>query len=235
MKTYFSKKIIAGAKNHAMKEFPCESCGLVIDKEYIPCENIATDPLNDFKIKTSLYVDNSDDIRCIIHSHNNYPHVSKNDMQQQIATDVPWGMINVFKGNVTGIWFWGDQLPIQDLVGRPFVHGVYDCYALVKDYYRKEKKIILPAYPRENLWWEKDEHMLTSNFKKEGFVEIDSEDLQIGDVVLGSVLANSINHSGIYVGNGLMLHHLYNRLSRTEPLVRWKKYLTHSLRYIGGK
>lgn len=235
MREYFSKKIIVTAKKHAMECFPEESCGLIIKDKYIPCENIAANPLNDFKIKTAFYVNNSDDIRCIIHSHNDYPHVSKKDMEQQIVTDVPWGMINVFKGNVTGIYFWGDSLPIKNLTGRPFVHGIYDCYALVRDYYRKEKKITLPIYPRENFWWLKDEHMLMDNFKKEGFIEINKEDLQVGDAILGSVLAKSVNHSGIYLGNGLLLHHLYNRLSRTEPLVRWNKYIIHYLRYEGEK
>lgn len=235
MREYFSKKIIVAAKKHAMGCFPEESCGLVIKDKYVPCENIAANPLNDFKIKTIFYVDNSDNINCIIHSHNNYPHISKKDMEQQIVTDVPWGMINVFKGNITGVYFWGNQLPVQDLIGRPFVHGIYDCYALIRDYYRKEKKIILPIYPRENFWWTKNEHMLIDNFKTVGFIETDKLDLQIGDVILGSVLATNVNHSAIYLGNGLILHHLYNRLSRVEPLIRWEKFITNCLRYIGEK
>jgi len=38
------------------------------------------------------------------------------------------------------------------------------------------------------------------------------------------------NHAGIYIGNGLFLHHLPNRLSREEPVMRWKSLITHVLR-----
>lgn len=230
---YFSKKIVVKAKQHAVECFPEESCGLVISGNYVPCNNIAIDPLKDFKIDTKFYIDNYYNLEAIIHSHNDFPHASKKDMQQQIATSVPWGIINLVKGNITGIWFWGDQLPIQDLIGRPFVHGIYDCYALVRSYYKKEKNITLPMFPREEGFWRRNEHLLIDNYEKIGFVRIDKEELTVGDCILGSILSNNVNHSGVYVGNGLILHHLGGRLSRTEPLNRWKKYISCYLRYEG--
>ena len=232
---YFSKRIIALAKRHAVECFPEESCGLVVKGEYIPCENIAKDPLNDFKINTKLYVKHNKKLEAVIHSHNDFPHASKKDMQQQIATNVPWGIINVVKGNVMGVWFWGDQLPIQDLVGRPFAHGIYDCYALVRDYYRKEMNIILPVFPREEGFWRRNDHLFMDNYKEIGFIKVDGDDLKKGDAVLGNILSSVVNHSSVYIGNGLILHHLNKRLSRPEPLGPWKKYLTHYLRYKGDK
>lgn len=230
---YFSKKIMSQAKKHAIECFPEESCGLVIDDIYLPCKNTARDPLRDFKIDTKLYIVNNDNIKCIIHSHNDFPHASKKDMQQQLATDIPWGIINLKHRNVTDIQFWGDSLPVQDLIGRTFFHGINDCYGLVRDYYRKEKGITLKQFPREMSWWLTDEHMLVNNMKEAGFNVIDKDRLEVGDVIFGSILSKSVNHSAIYVGNGLILHHLVNRLSRTEPLVRWNKYVTHYLRYEG--
>jgi len=42
-----------------------------------------------------------------------------------------------------------------------------------------------------------------------------------------------LNHGGIYLGNGLGLHHLTTRLSRQESLPRWRKYIRKVLRYSG--
>lgn len=233
MLTYFSKKIISLAKKHAVKEYPLESCGLVIKDEYIPCENIAKEPINDFKIDTKLYIKNNKNIEAIIHSHNNYPHASKKDMIQQIATNVPWGIINVVKGLPVDVFFWGDSLPKQDLIGRPFINGVYDCFNLAQDYYLINKGILLPMIPHDENFYEKNENLFTDNFKEAGFIEIEKKDLQAGDAILSSIISKINNHCGIYIGNGLILHHLFNRLSRTEPLSRWDKYITCYLRYEG--
>lgn len=233
MINYFSNRVIIKAKQHAIKCFPEEACGLVIKDTYIPCENIADNKLNDFKIDTKIFIKNIKEIEAVIHSHNNFPHASKKDVIQQRATKVPWGVINVFKGNTREVFFWGDSLPVQDLVGRPFINGVYDCYGLVRDYYRKNKNTTLLLVEHEIDFYNNNEHLLTDNFKEAGFVEVEKKDLKNGDVVFGSVLSNIVNHCGIYIGNGLILHHLSGRLSRTEPLVRWEKYITHYLRYEG--
>ena len=233
MITYFSKKIIAKAKNHAVECFPEEACGLVIKGEYLPCKNIAKEPLNDFKIDTKLYIKNNKDIEVIIHSHNNYPHASKKDMIQQIATNIPWGVVNVNKGLPVEVFFWGKQLPMQELIGRPFIGGVYDCYNLLQDYYLKNKEIELGMVPHDVGFCKTDAELLTNNFKNLGFVEVDKLELKKDYVILTNILSKKPNHCGIYVGNNLILHHLRNRLSRTEPLSRWDKYITHYLRYEG--
>lgn len=230
---YFPKIITVKAKRHAIECYPNESCGIVVDNKYIPCENISSTPQNHFEIDAAIYIKNAEKIKAIIHSHNDYPHASKLDMIQQMATNVPWGIVNVVKGNVTGTWFWGDTLPIQDYTGRPFVHGIYDCYSLVRSYYMLEKGITLSVCPRDYNFWRRKELLLTDNYIREGFIEISRSELEVGDVILANILSSVVNHSGIYIGNGLILHHLYNRLSRTEPLSRWQKYISHYLRHEG--
>ena len=37
--------------------------------------------------------------------------------------------------------------------------------------------------------------------------------IQTGDIILMQVKADEVNHAAVYLGDGVMLHHLYNRLS----------------------
>lgn len=232
---YFSKKIIARAKNHAAECFPEESCGLVIKGEYVPCKNIADNPLNDFKIDTKLYIKNNKNVEAVIHSHNDFPHTSKKDMIQQIATNVPWGIVNVVKGAPRAVFFWGKQLPKQELIGRPFISGVHDCFNLVQDYYIENKGVEIPMISHDINFYKAEEDLFINDFKNFGFVKIDKEKLKEGDVILFKILSKVTNHCGIYIGNSLVLHHLNNRLSRSEPLNRWNKHITDYLRYEGDK
>ncbi len=43
-----------------------------------------------------------------------------------------------------------------DLLGRPFVYGIYDCFTIVKDYFETQD---INIYPYEYEWefWEKQE------------------------------------------------------------------------------
>lgn len=233
MKIYF-ERALSEIKEDAIKRYPEEACGLIVEDEYIPCDNVAESPETDFKIRPEEYIYHSKRavIQAIVHSHNDFPHASKKDMQAQIATAVPWGVVNVKNKNVMGVFFWGDQLEMQDLLKRPFCHGVYDCYSLVRDYYRQQS-IMLPECPREWKWWENGEDLYMTGLEEAGFVRIDRDELEEGDGILFQVRSKVINHSAIYLGRGLMLHHLVNRLSRREPVGSWVKFATHFVRYNG--
>ena len=158
-----------------------------------------------------------------------YPHLSKVDMDGQIGSALPWGIILLKNGGIEHTAFWGDGI-IYDLIGRPFIHGLFDCYSLVRDYWR-HKGFDIKEFPRENFWWEKDPSMLERGSESAGFHYIDSSEVQEGDVVFMKIMSNVTNHSGIVLNKGIVLHHLYNRLSRREPLNRWRKFITKYLRY----
>ncbi len=224
-------------KRHAEEECKKgrESCGIIAKDKYIRCENIAEEN-NNFEIDSNevakYIVDGS--LRAIVHSHIDNFHLSKEDMIGQIKSAVPWGVVNVTNGTARGIHFWGESLPIKDLIGREFIHGSQDCYGLVRDYYNKEKDTKLEQFPRDNFWWSNGEDLLSKeNFESVGFHEIDMSGLKVGDVVLFSIRANVVNHSAVYIGNGEVLHHLSNRLSRREPIHIWNKYIVCFLRYKG--
>lgn len=230
MKDYFEKYLVDQAINHVKTVYPEEGCGFILSDRFLPLENIAEDKVKNFEVDRKEFIKYSGDIKCIVHSHADYPHASKQDMLGQIRSNIPWGLICLKNGATEHVVFWGDQLEPQDLIGRPFVHGIYDCYAIVRDYYRMKGNDI-PIFPRENLWWEKDPSMLENGCHQAGFDFIDKSELKEGDVIFMKVMAKVVNHSAIYLGNNLIVHHLYNKLSRREPLTSWHQYVSGYLRY----
>ena len=90
-------------------------------------------------------------------------------------------------------------------------------------------------------WWSDRENgevvtpknMYRDNFKACGFREIAQDEMRPGDVFLAQIMAPVTNHGGVYLGNGLILHHLRGRLSKTDVASRWLNHVTHYLRYEG--
>ena len=125
---------------------------------------------------------------------------------------------------------------MPELVGRAFQHGVTDCYALIRDYYRSVKGVTLPVFPRSWLWWKEGGDLYRDGFEKAGFYRVD--DPEPGDVFLAQIGSPVPNHGGVYLGNNQILHHISSRngydparISRRDTLLRWKKYITHWVRY----
>jgi proteasome lid subunit RPN8/RPN11 len=234
MKHPFDATIVKKAGYYCRKRYPNEACGFITEDNFVPMVNIARDKINHFQIDPKEFIRYNKQIKAIVHSHADYPHLSKDDMESQIRSNLPWGVVFVEKGGVRDTVFFGDQIPPYELLERPFVHGVFDCYGLVRDYYRTKGKI-LPIYPRDNLWWEKEPSMFLDNFIETGFKEIDIKQLKVGDVVLMKIFAPVVNHCGIYLGNDTILHHLYGRLSMRDSFSRWRRRISGYYRYVGGK
>ena len=73
---------------------------------------------------------------------------------------------------------------------------------------------------------------MLENFSGMGFREVGIKQIQPYDVGLFAIRSNGIaNHVGMYVGNGLMFHHLSGRLSREDPMEPWLKYLIKLVRH----
>lgn len=222
---------------HAKSCAPLESCGLVMGDKYVPCPNIAPEEFchTTFQIAPATMAEayQSGQLRAVIHSHPAGPNgPTKTDMEQQAASDVPWGIVVLHEQNRPELFFWGDSLPIAPYEGRVFRHGIADCYALVRDWYLKEQGVVLPFTPRDTEWWNIGQNVIEENLANFDFSPIgENEALKYGDVPLFTIGAPVVNHTGIYIGNGLVLHHLCHRLSRPDVLGPWKqKYLSKTLR-----
>jgi len=215
-----TNEIKAKALIHAKEEFPKESVGLVHvvkgRKKYFPCQNLADTPDEDFVLdpKDYLEAEEQGQVIAVVHSHpkvNHHPSLP--DRVACEKSGLPWFIVN------PQTELWGECAPEGyelPYVGRPFSHGIIDCYSLVRDYYKKEFKIDLRDYDRRDQWWEKGENLYLENFKKEGFGEIPLEEVKKGDLFLMKLSSNTVNHAGIYLGDNIVLHHVQARLSSRD-------------------
>tara|TARA_R100001086_G_scaffold236302_1_gene159677 strand:+ start:144 stop:887 length:744 start_codon:yes stop_codon:yes gene_type:complete len=241
------KTLIPEIKEYFLEKYPEEACVFITPDGVVKVDNIHSEPESNFKIDQSTFVGLNENALAFIHSHPDwYPVPSERDMRSQISSAIPWGIISVTKGQVcSDITWFGDQVPITELKGRPFVHGVTDCYAIIRDWMRLERKITIPDFPRDWEWWMKGQNLYMDGFAKAGYSIVPQEQIQdegpaTGDVFFASIGRNVkvINHGGIYTGNGLGLHHItsekpydVSRLSFEEPVQRWLKYINMWVRY----
>lgn len=221
-------KIKKAINAHAKTEYPRESCGVIIGKEYIPCTNIAVDDAQ-FEIDPIDLVGAGKEGKVLAYCHS-HPDgsvlPSMPDRVQMNLHGLPWVITNgidvaLHKPD-------GYQAP---LLGREYHHGLMDCYSLVKDYYQRELGITLNDYDRTDEWWTdaKSKPLYLDNFKKEGFVEVDT--IQKHDLILARLGRTAhINHALVFIGDGqlksertddvigdcLVLHHPYGRQSLRE-------------------
>ena len=225
----------------ALKRFPEESCGAVTPDGFVPLPNASPAPLISFDCSGACAeLQRDGKLLAVVHSHPNGPEgPSRWDMQFAATMEVPWGLVALEKDRVGEVFFWGDQLPVPPLEGRGFRHGPSgtdgkgDCYALIRDWYRVERQIDLPDFPRSDLWWEEKDgpnDLYRDNFAAAGFRQIEPIAPQPGDVILCSIRSRVPNHGAVYLGNGLMIHHLHRRLSQIVPVGPWQKMIRMWLR-----
>ncbi|WP_062120547.1 C40 family peptidase [Aureimonas sp. AU40] len=249
-------EITKAAQAHAIAEFPRESVGFVVAGRYVPLENVHESPTEHFRIDPAeeARAAVSGTVEWVIHSHPNGPNSpSQADMVAQRSWGIPWAIIVTDGESASDPIMWGDQLPMAPLLGREFVHGLHDCYALIRDTYRVGREgmaaqglsenwpfpaIELPEVPRGDGWWSEGQDLYVDHFRKFGFREISIREAQPGDVFLGTVShpsapTDKINHGGLLVEDDLIFHHLPKRLSRREPSSIWARSAKLWIRYEG--
>jgi proteasome lid subunit RPN8/RPN11 len=223
------------AFNHAMAEFPRESCGLVVmasrGPTYHPCENLSN-AASCFLMDPKDYARAAEmgEIVAVVHSHPNLsPTPSLIDRQACAASGLPWSIVSVPDGS----WAYCEpQGYTPDLIGRQWVHAESDCYTLVRDWYRINGSIYLNDYDRNVEWWKHGDDLYCDHFRDEGFREIKLSEVKPGDALLMKVGSKVVNHAAIYLGDNVILHHVQNRLSGREMLDdQWMRRITHALRY----
>lgn len=257
------KRTLTAIRAHAMAEYPRECCGLVVmaarRESYWPCQNLATGT-DHFVMDPEDYAkaEEAGRITAIIHSHPDVPiDPSEADRVACEASGLPWFIVGVEKdaagavvaGDVRGFAPEGYVAP---LLGRPFAHGVLDCYSLIRDGYARELDISLPDFHRDDGWWEpgREGDLYMDHFAEAGFRPLTvGEELQFGDVVLMQIRSDRVNHAGLFIGSrplkeapnlfpvpNAMLHHLYGRDS--ERVVYggyWREATRLALRYEGAQ
>lgn len=230
-------KLLDTIKEHVNSSPKREICGLIVSHKrknmYIPCTNVSQGE-NEFIIDAAEYADISDKYKvlAVVHSHVGInPNPSQADLIAIERNKLPFLIVNY----PLNTWTWTEPTGyVAPYIGRPFVHAVTDCYALLVDYYKRELKLDIKDYARQNEWWIKGDNLYLENYEDAGFVKVD--DLQKNDIILMQVASPVPNHCAIYLGDNIILHHVMGRVSSrdvyggywrkiTSVIVRHKSFL----------
>ena len=201
------------ALDHAQAAAPNESCGLVVDCDgievYWDCRNIA-DGLGCFIIDPIDWADAEDTgvIMAVVHSHpGQSPEPSSMDIAACNRSRLPWYIVNPANGA------WRKCLP---LVGRQWEWAVSDCWTLVHDWYLMHG-LMLPDWDRPSLEEFEARPLFDGLWEAAGFHELAADALlQPGDALLMHIGDQQLNHVGVFIGDGMMLHHLRDHLSERD-------------------
>ncbi len=216
--------LYAQAYAHLAAQHPAEGCGLLVRRGrrtvYWPCRNAAAlhQAQDRFVVHPEDWAaaEDAGTVLAVVHSHpDDDAHPSEADRWLCHASGLPWFIVAV----PGPAWqpLWPEPLPLLE---RQFVHGVVDCYTLVRDYYARELGIELPDFERADDWWNHGGDLYRQNFGAAGFAAVEGEP-RLHDVLLMQVAARVPNHAAVWVGSDpampgtapRILHHLYGRLS----------------------
>lgn len=169
---HMNKKTIEAINAHALAEYPREAVGFVVAKGrkeiYVPGVNVASEPENFFITRPEDWVQAQEqgELIAFVHSHPNMSAAPSQadrvacEAMAEYVKPLEWLIVSVMPGAGTpqvremeSFRPEGYQAP---LIGRQFYHGVLDCYTLVRDFYRRERAVVLPDFEREDGWWEGD-------------------------------------------------------------------------------
>ena len=237
----FQALVESVVKPQAIAEYPNEAVWFLTSSGLRKVANVSKTPEKTFEVSAVDTLSASKEgLLAVLHSHTDwYECPSLDDMVSQSSSGVPWGIVATDGKSCTDVQWFGEQVE-HNLMDRHFVHGVTDCYGLIKDWYLKEMSIKLREFPREWEWWILGGDLYSSGFSKAGFIQIDESEVKEGDVWLCQIRSDVPNHGGILLKDSLCLHHPSahkpvdkSRLPRVEPINRYRKFITHWLRYNG--
>ncbi|EJV4038211.1 C40 family peptidase, partial [Salmonella enterica] len=78
-------------------------------------------------------------------------------------------------------------------------------------------------------WWNKGKNLYLDNLEATGFYRVSAASAQPGDVLICCFGSSVPNHAAIYCGNGELLHHIPEQLSKRERYTdKWQRRM-HSI------
>lgn len=221
-------------QDHARTAMPNEACGLVVNGKYIPCKNAHEDTAQYFAIEARDFIkaEKKGPVQLVFHSHIDFASdFSPHDIKSCKRSNVPWLMYAVGANS----WSYIDPTGNAPYLGRHWAYGIYDCYSLLRDYYKREFAIELDDYDREKEfeWTSPEWRMFEKNFQGQGFVDADGP-AQRGDMILMQLQAQFANHVGVMIepNRNIFYQHLMGRLSEENIFGGyWAKHTNRLLRH----
>lgn len=229
----------------AQAAYPNEACALIVGvgkkARFFTCANLSSEPRTSFRIDPKDYAraEDTGEILAIWHSHTEAPPTpSDADRAGCEATELPWIISSIHQSGEhftmsgpTILEPSGFQMPYLE---RPYIFGTFDCYSLVVDYYQREFGIKLDRLSDKRIeqWWRQGHDFIGDHYAEQGFVPVEGESWEEGDVLTFGINSTIPNHVAIYVTGDIILHHMVNRLSRRETCgAYWRSHLIHHLRH----
>lgn len=124
----------------------------------------------------------------------------------------------------------------KDLLARNYKMGSEDCFGLVRDLYKNAFGILLPNYARPRNFYDPRINLYARivaqpEFKERGLCPTDFKE---GDILAFRVAgADLVNHVGVYLGNNLFLHQMFDAQPREENLdQRWLRRLYMAVYHV---
>ena len=223
--------------------YPNEGCGVVVNNEFIACDNVHETPEDDFRMRRGDFLKYSKEgVQAIVHSHTitgdthsfDQRTPSMADMQGQKQTAVPWGIVACEGEHVTAPLWFGLKIPAP-IENRFYVHNVYDCLTCACDYMKLNFDIDLPVFPRPLEWDRMNKNMITDGIEVSGFRRLSRntplDELQHGDFILMKIQANYVNHCGIIAEDGMFWHQLQGRFTKKDHIYKWENQIAMYLRH----
>lgn len=228
-----TESILNDVKTHVNSSPKREICGLIVTHRrknlYVPCKNISQGE-NEFIIDPVQYAELEDKykILAVVHSHVGInPNPSQADLIAIEKCGLPFLIVNYPLNTYT----WTEPSGyVAPYIGRHFVHGITDCYAIWRDYYKRELNIDMIDYHRNKEWWSKGDNLYLDNYIDAGFVVVD--DMKPHDIILMRVASPVPNHCAVYLGDNVILHHVMDRVSSRDVYGGyWRKITALVLRH----
>jgi proteasome lid subunit RPN8/RPN11 len=215
---YLTEQAQEAIKAHALREPSREVCGLVLNVDSkvttLECSNVSLQPEKSFIINPSAILPylKSGALVAYYHSHpKGDEKLSDGDKRISELAGYPVCCFSLTTGKFAEYTPCGFRPP---LLGRQWISGVQDCFALFQDYYREKLGIYVdrPDITLEVL--ANGAPMLFEWMRTQDFVRVQGKPKE-HDVLCMSILCKSgqCNHVAIYTGNNVMMHHLINELS----------------------
>lgn len=235
----------------AIAAYPNEACGFIVGQgkkcKLLVCRNASQNPATEFLFHPDdqIAAEKEHQIVGVFHSHvNRPPEPSDADRAGCEMSELPWFILGITKNfnPETAVDFRfsdlvmlkpeGFQMPYQ---GRPYVFGVFDCWLLCRDYLKREFNVELDALPALHVqnWFDGEVDILGDNYPSQKLVRLPAgTPKRRGDILFMQLGGRMPDHCAVYVGDGLILHHLTDRLSCHAVYGgQWEKHTTHHLRH----
>jgi len=223
-------------KEHAVKDYPNECCGLLYFKNNLlhtfPAQNIAHDKVNEFSINPKDYLKASQKRKIIgiYHSHcvqdNSFSELDKQVSHRLNLKNI----VYIYKQNK-----FEEYCPenyFSKYTDKKFLINKSDCLTIIEDYYKEEFGLEIFHYDRNENWDKNYKEFIdnklsyfttSKNFDefltKENFIKIQTiQEAKKHDLIIFKYLDNYPSHFGIYLGNDYILHQPRNRSSLIEKI-----------------